>query len=427
MSLPSRNKLTYLLCAAMTVEVANTFLFAYFLTVIAGELGLSRGITALLGYAPLAVGVLGGYLVGLIADLFGRKTGLLLSLSFSGLGAVLTGLSSQPWSLVLARLIIGLTLAGTWASAVVLGNESVPQNYRGRISSAVQVGFPLGNLLCSALLSLLGPRFGWHGSFIGLGLIIWFCVLLLTLKLDESPLWHSKSTGADRARLGEIFNPPYRRIVFLASCLSLLGMFSGFALQTSVPRFFETMGFSGSKIPLYTALAWVAATLGYAYFGLIADRYGDAVTLIGYMLGAIAFSMCLGLVPQLLMAKGDWARAKILAILFTVLMMYTTGFFSGYGSVYSALFPTDIRTNAVGFAFNFGRFGNALAPFAVEMLAERLGIGYGLILAALPLGVAAIMVWRLQRAKFITWERINYKEGSWGLRTRYSQKTYPEE
>ena len=59
-----------------------------------------------------------------------------------------------------------------------------------------------------------------------------------------------------------------------------------------------------------------------------------------------------------------------------------TGYFSGFAVIASEAFPTALRGRAMGFAYNLGRIVSAGAPFLVGYLAERRGMGAGLLLTS---------------------------------------------
>jgi MFS family permease len=66
-----------------------------------------------------------------------------------------------------------------------------------------------------------------------------------------------------------------------------------------------------------------------------------------------------------------------------------SGIFSGLGAYLTELFPTEIRANGQGFAYNFGRGIGALFPTLVGYLSESLGLAAAIGIYA---GGAYIMV-----------------------------------
>ena len=55
-----------------------------------------------------------------------------------------------------------------------------------------------------------------------------------------------------------------------------------------------------------------------------------------------------------------------------------SGIFSGIGAYLTELFPTDVRANGQGFAYNFGRGIGALFPSLVGVLSQTHGLGWAI-------------------------------------------------
>ncbi len=60
------------------------------------------------------------------------------------------------------------------------------------------------------------------------------------------------------------------------------------------------------------------------------------------------------------------------------LVGYGTGMFGGYGSLFQELFPTRIRSTAMGTAFNFARGIQFFTSVIVATIAVRYGLGGGI-------------------------------------------------
>jgi hypothetical protein len=89
--------------------------------------------------------------------------------------------------------------------------------------------------------------------------------------------------------------------------------------------------------------------------------------------------------------------ALILAFMFMV--GFGTGMFGGYGSLFSEIFPTSIRSTAMGSAFNLARGIQFFTPVAISLIATRYGLGGGISLAALFALLTGIWVWTFPETK----------------------------
>jgi hypothetical protein len=60
-----------------------------------------------------------------------------------------------------------------------------------------------------------------------------------------------------------------------------------------------------------------------------------------------------------------------------------TGMFSGYGPLFTELFPAAIRNSAMGAAFNLARGVQFFTPVVITLVAWHYGLGGGIALAIL--------------------------------------------
>src|ERR1700683_2267618 len=124
-------------------------------------------IGTLASLGTFAVGFLarpiGGLIFGHFGVRLGRKSMLMLTMVFMGLSTAAIGLLPTyaqigiwaPALLVLLRVAQGLALGGEWGGASLMVLEHAPPSRRGLFGSFVQVGFPIGLLLASAVFSVV--------------------------------------------------------------------------------------------------------------------------------------------------------------------------------------------------------------------------------------------------------------------------------
>jgi nitrate/nitrite transporter NarK len=76
-----------------------------------------------------------------------------------------------------------------------------------------------------------------------------------------------------------------------------------------------------------------------------------------------------------------------------------TGNFSGYGPIFSEIFPTSVRNTAMGTAFNLARGVQFLTPLVISQVAVRYGLGGGISLAAFFAVFTGAWVWMLPETR----------------------------
>ena len=78
---------------------------------------------------------------------------------------------------------------------------------------------------------------------------------------------------------------------------------------------------------------------------------------------------------------------------------FGTGFYSGFGAIFSEIFPTRARGTAQGFCYNVGRGISSIAPPLIGFFAEKWGFGHALASVAIFAVAAAIVVMTIPETK----------------------------
>src|SRR6476646_9624267 len=94
-------------------------------TSIVKDLALTPNEVAILLGTPLAFTAVGGFIGGAMADRFGRKPLLMLTILVYSIGTLASGMAIGFWSLLIARAVTGIGVGGEWAVAHALVGETV--------------------------------------------------------------------------------------------------------------------------------------------------------------------------------------------------------------------------------------------------------------------------------------------------------------
>ena len=158
------------------------------------QIGPAMGTLA--AFATFGVGFLfrplGGIIFGHFGDRLGRKRMLMMTVWMMGIATACIGLLPSfnqigwwaPVLLVFLRAVQGFAVGGEWGGAALLSVENAPQGKKALYSSGVQVGYGVGLLLSTGLVSLISSltsdqqflSWGWRLPFL-------FSVLLVLIAL----------------------------------------------------------------------------------------------------------------------------------------------------------------------------------------------------------------------------------------------------
>ncbi|TKV86517.1 MFS transporter [Pseudomonas aeruginosa] len=112
--------------------------------------------------AALAGLALGAFAAGPLADRFGRKSVLLLSVLFFGGWSLASAYAGSVETLALLRFLTGLGLGGAMPNAITLTSEYCPRRHRALMVTAMFCGFTLGSALGGLLAARMVPALGWE-------------------------------------------------------------------------------------------------------------------------------------------------------------------------------------------------------------------------------------------------------------------------
>ena len=370
------------------LDAMDVMLYAFALTTIAREFGLSAAASGALASATLITSGLGGGLFGFLADRYGRARALVWSILTYSVFTALTATSMSVAQLVLWRALVGFGLGGEWAAGSVLVAETWPAEHRGKAMGFMQAGWAIGYILAATLAALVLPRFGWRALF-ALGILPALATGWIMRSVPEPPIW--KARGGRRASI------PLTRDFLVATLLTTAVLFAYWGLFTWIPAYLASpVEKGGAGMSVVRSWAWIVpmqigAFFGYVLFGFLADRFGRRPTFVFFVLAAAA------LVPL----YGNWGRSPIVLMALGPLVgFFGHGYFSVFGALLAELFPASIRATAQGLCYNIGRAaGGAAAPFVIGAAADRYGIGSALTLTSVFFVAGAILMLMLKETR----------------------------
>jgi MFS family permease len=314
-------------------------------------------------------------------------------------GTLLSGLSIDFWSLMVARAITGIGVGGEWAVAHALVGETVPPHVRGRYGSYLQSGSAFARFFASMAGLQLAPVIGWRAVFI-LSALPALLVVFIRRQMPESDVWLASVKAGVSSRLGyvaalgQMVGPALRKTTALALSVTTCNMAAYWFKTIWLPTYLhETRGLSLGSVTLLLLMDQIGSLFGYVAFGFASDRFGRRPSFTAF---SIIKALGLAMITLGWDAAGGYSA---MTFGFMLLVGFGEGNWGCIGPLLNEVFPTSVRAAALGIIYNTARGVQFLAPVIIGMVAARFTFGAGIALAVPFALLAGALVWTLPETK----------------------------
>jgi len=343
----------------------------------------------MLGVA-LGTSGLGGIVAGYLADRLGKRTILAATVLLYSAGSLVAGLAPDAVWFLVGRALVGLGVGGEWAIGHGILAEAVAPRWRGRASAALQAGEPVGVALAAIAGYLLVPWLGWRAVMIGSSATALLAFAMRrSMHLPDTPHKH-------RASWAELRQAKVGSRMLRAWLLGVFKLGTYWTCYTWLPGFLvKEMHQSIGRSLTWMLTAQGGQFLGMLSFGLISDRIGRRPAFFGYSLLTAAA------IAPLAFAWQELSATPVLFWTAMFLLGVGSGCTAGFGALLAELFPSEVRSTAMGTTYNLARSVQLAAPVLVAQAVAWHGLSGGL---AVPMCLAlatATWVWVLPETRGI--------------------------
>jgi AAHS family 4-hydroxybenzoate transporter-like MFS transporter len=333
---------------------------------------------------------------GPLADRYGRRVVLLVSIFIFGGACAASAAAGSLQELTVLRFITGLGLGAAMPNAVTLTSEFSPDSRRAMLTNAMFCGFPLGAAFGGFLAAWMIPLWGWRSVLVlgGVAPLVLLAVMFFTLpesvrhmvakgyaaeriravlvRISASAASAASFTMAEAGRqegdaadgksgIAMLFQPRY----LVGTCMLWVAYFMGlvifYALINWMPVLFKDAGLAPKTATLIAAL-FPLGGVGAVVSGWLMDRYNaNRVIAVGYALTAVA-------VYAIGQVAGNVGLLTVVVFGAGTLMNTAQ---SSLPALAAAYYPTRGRATGVSWMLGVGRFGGIAGSFLVAELTRR--------------------------------------------------------
>jgi len=332
---------------------------------------------ALLFALGFIVRPIGGWLFGHLADNYGRRNSLMLSVLLMCFGSLMIAVTptyasigvAAPVLLGLARTVQGLSLGGEYGASATYLSEVADAKHRGFYSSFQYVTL-IGGQLCAILVLLLLQQvfltpeqlraWGWRIPFV-VGALLAVTALLMRRNLHETDEFVAAKKVTRRTSSVRAL-ARYPREVLLVVGLTMGGTTAFYTYTTYMQKFLRlSVGLNDIQTTTVTAASLIFALCLQPIYGALSDRIGRKALLIWF--GVMGTLFTIPLLDALEAARSGFVAFLLIAGAWLIVAGYT----SINAVVKAELFPTSVRATGVGlpYAVTVSIFGGTAESIAL--------------------------------------------------------------
>jgi MFS transporter, putative metabolite:H+ symporter len=389
---PWEKRLLWVVGAGYFFAFFDIVTISFALPVIATQFHASKGAVSLSVTSSLIGYIIGAFADSQVADKWGRKLSLAVSVILFSVGTALAALSWNVTSLIIFRFISGLGIGAEIAAVTTYLSEISPAPLRGRYTSWATTAAYAGFAVVPFVARVLVPNYaaGWRILF-GIGALGGLTILFMRRGLPASPRWlvsqgrteeaaklvtKAEETARDNLDAHEelpppepvpdeppaegfplkaLLRPPMARRLFLFIAIWFIYYVGNYGWLTLAPTLFLDKGYSLADSTTYLIISGIGFLAGAFATTRFSDRferkYSAAMFAVAWAISLLVIGLAVS--PTVIIVFGFIASTTV-GLLVPLLYTYTAEHFA-----------TNARATGVALTDGLGHIGGALAPLIV--------------------------------------------------------------
>ena len=371
-----------------TLDAFDFTIFLLIMVPISQEFGVPLTAVTAVFAVTLWLRLGGATVAGWIADRWGRKAPLMISILWYSICNLIAGFSPTFTFLFLFRALLGIGMGAEWPAGAALAMESWPARSRGLMSGILQGSWGLGYALSAAAYGLLytpleqlGKGYGWRGMLI-LGVLPALACVWIRFYVKEPEVWAENQQIQARTQqevklpLFAIFKRKYLWNT-LTGCLWMAANFCAYYSIWALPGTYLQKELGWTPAMVATPLFWgnILVFFSSMFWGGLSDRIGRRWALM------VPCTVAIFITPIYLTTQDP--------LVFTLGFLLQALIVGGKDTLnpawLSERFPTEIRASAAGFVYHQGAiWGGFVAPvltyFAIN---GKMGFAWPMMVATM--------------------------------------------
>lgn len=322
---------------------------------------------------------LGGTLIGMIGDRFGRRPAFLLSTTMMATGTLMIALLpsyeafGEAAILLLAgcRIVQGLSFGGELPGAMTIVGEFSAERHKGRGASLVMASTSLGALLASGVLYALTAlltkeeivNWGWRLPFLSGG-ILGLVLLVARNTIQETPVFQAfQQTAGARKPLATLLKthklPLFQGMALTAFMAAMI--LTNLYFPYFIPKFY---GYEPKAVFLGSTISLIFVALLFPFVGIFVDYLRNKTRTLRW---TCFLYMILSVPSYMLLSNGDTLSLFFFLI---IQQVFIALFSSSFFPLLLRIFSPEVRYTGVALCYNVTWAVTATLPMSFTALLD---------------------------------------------------------